>query len=189
MKGQIYLSTKHQHCLLEPTAIYECNCTTACAYLQTSGHHLLLGLQPFHPLTTPVMLLLSLSGLLKVWILSWEVAVFSVGALGYISYPGLERTWPWVRAFLLTRWMNITRGPSLLVQLWCLINKWKRQKLFPPARFSVSGDSYCISHSHETSPFKILRKKHTTEFVPIVSFRDRLMESDSHWVFQPFRRE
>lgn len=121
--------------LFAPTS---CNCTSARAYLQTSGHRLLLGPQPSQPLSSPAVLLLSLSGLLQVWIPCWEGAAFAAGAPGSISHPALGRTRPGARAFLLKRWTNIIWGLSLLVQLWCLFNKWERWKLFSAATLTAA---------------------------------------------------
>lgn len=48
------------------------------------------GTTTFPPPHQPSLLLLSLSGLLEVWIPCWEVAMFAAGALGSIPYPALE---------------------------------------------------------------------------------------------------
>lgn len=113
--------------------LHNCLCTST-----NIGSPFAAGIQPFRPLPSPVMLLLTLSGLLELWIPCWEAAVFAAGVLASISYPAPERTRPWARAVLLKRWTNITRVLSLLVQLWCFINEWERQKLFPPATFLVT---------------------------------------------------
>lgn len=114
---------------------------------------LLLGLQSFQPTHQPSHA--PAADLLNVWILFWEVAQFTAGALEYISCPAQGTVKPWTTAFLLKMWKNnITLDLSHLTQVQCFFNKQKRQSLLPQPLFLVAVVT-AVADMHFTFPWNL----------------------------------